>query len=618
MSALAISPGSNCYPQPASARANPFFFSVDNHDLDLYPVLRDGANMHHIRASIARYTGDDLKGYPAIYHRLRRFLKRLETDGYLISKKGVLSIGMDERPCLWWRPAQKALYLIGQVQNSNLCKSGPRDPDILEGDTLDMQVSRRSFRTRYPHEDPGTPAEEIPRWVRFPKRSSLTRLKAASLLCQVRNTYNPDTGKRLFERIDTGQVNDRGEPVTIVNPLLQAKLTEIKDYYEYYLEEIADKTIVLVNKDASNPTEEDFKTLPYRTRFNDFSRSARALDKYEAAWTEAEKFYDSAVFLTLTTDPKMHATLWRANRHMAVAWNRYTSLLDKRARDAFITDLKSTRASILKKDGYTTDEIETILKSDDFKIHIEEEMEGRSFRPKYVAVNEFMQNGLVHMHIMIFGRSWLDHREQISEDWERCGQGSIVKAIAIHRNPRTGVWEWRGHRPDDAQNDESPRDYLKKYLNKAIFDRRGFELYWAHNKPFMSSSRRMDPARLTAEEEVEIWYQRMCEKKAAEQNPSYWQYAFCCPAGDVPTWMRWYDIKNRDPRHPVLLENLTGTAGASPPLLTAKERRIESMKRAGLLTFHTALELRRSTAAEQSKPATNPDTGRPWSLADFM
>lgn len=64
----------------------------------------------YIRASIARYTGDDLKGYPAIYHRLRRFLIRLEKDGFLISEKGVLSIGLGERACTWWRPTQKALY----------------------------------------------------------------------------------------------------------------------------------------------------------------------------------------------------------------------------------------------------------------------------------------------------------------------------------------------------------------------------------------------------------------------------------------------------------------------------------------------------------------------------
>lgn len=612
---LQVSPISGGYPV---ARANPFLFVVGDQRLDLYPILRDGANMHRVRASIARHTGDDLKGYPAIYHRLLRFLKRLESEGYLLSAKGVYELGLDEKPCTWWRPTHAGMDLIGQVQNSNRCKSAPDDA-TLEGDTLLSQASRGPFKSRYPHEDPDTPAAKIPRWVRFPKRSSLTRLKAASLLCQIKNDYNPDTGQRLFERLDTGQKKPNGDPITVVNPLLRAKLAEITDYYNYYLEEIEDKTIILVNKDAETPSTEDFKTLPYRTRFNDWSRAARALDRYEAAWGEAEKYYDSAVFLTLTTDPKMHGSLWRANRHMAVAWNRYTSLLDKRARDGFAADLRTTQAATFQKQGYTPDEIENLLKSDEFDAYIEQEMDGRSFRPKYVAVNEFMENGLIHMHIMLFGISWLARRDQISEDWERCGQGKIVKAIATHRNPKTGVWEWRGQRPDDAKQDESPRDYLKKYLHKAIQDHQGFELYWAMNKPFLSSSRRMDPARLTIEQEVDLWYQRMCQKLLDEQNPSYWRYAFCCPAGDIPAWMAWYDRKNRHTIRPALLiENLTAPASAPPPLLTANERRIESLRRHGLLKFQTALELRRLAAAERHSPEKNPETGERWTIADFM
>lgn len=613
---LQVSPASGGYPL-APARANPFLFSVGAERIDLYPILRDGANMHSIRARLAPKTGDNLRGYPAIYHRLLRFLKRLEKDGYLVSEKGVFALGMDEKPCYWWRPTHAGLYLIRQVQNSNLCKL-PHDPDILEGDTLQRQAARGAFRTRYPY-DTDEPEPEIPRWVRFPKRSSLTRLKAASLLCQVRNDFLPSYKQRLFERLDTGRVDPKtGKPITVVNPLLKAKLADIREYYDYYLEEIADKTIVLVNKDAETPGGEDFKTLPYRTRFNDFSRSARALDKYEAAWVEAEKFFSNAVFLTLTTDPKKHPSLWRANRHMSVAWNRYTALLTKRARDGFIDDLRTTREKILKTQGYSDEEIATLTHSDEFREYIEQELQGRSFRPKYVAVNEFMENGLLHMHIIVFGTSWIAKREQISEDWDRCGQGKIVKALAVHRNPKTGIWEWAGSRPDDAKSGESPRDYLKKYLNKAIYDRKGFELYWALNKNFMSTSRRFDPARMTIEEEVDRWYQRIKEKLLKEQNPSYWRYAFCSPAGEIPTWMDWYDRKNRRTIGPaVLVENLTGTASA-PPLLTANERRIEHLRRKGLLTFRTALELRRSTIAERREPEKNPETGRPWSLADFM
>ena len=602
-------------PLPIAA-ASPFLFSVGDHAIDLYPVLRDGANMHRVRASIARYTGDDLRGYPAIYHRLLRYLKRLESAGYLVSGKGVFDLGLDEKPCTWWRPTHAGMNLIGQVQNSNPCKL-PRDPDTLEGDTLQRQAARGAFRTRYPY-DTDEPEPEIPRWVRFPKRSSLTRLKAASLLCQVRNDFLPSYKQRLFERLDTGRVDPKtGKPITVVNPLLKAKLADIREYYDYYLEEIADKTIVLVNKDAETPGGEDFKTLPYRTRFNDFSRSARALDKYEAAWVEAEKFFSNAVFLTLTTDPKKHPSLWRANRHMSVAWNRYTALLTKRARDGFIDDLRTTRAKILKTQGYSDEEIETLTHSDEFRQYIEQELQGRSFRPKYVAVNEFMENGLLHMHIIVFGTSWIAKREQISEDWDRCGQGQIVKALATHRNPKTGIWEWDGGRPEDADSGESPKDYLKKYLNKAIYNRKGFELYWALNKNFMSASRRFDPARMTIEEEVDHWYQRIKEKLIKEQNPSYWTYAFCSPAKDVPTWMAWYDRKNRRILQPppVLTENILPTV---PPFLTAEERKIEHLRRKGLLKFRTARELRRLETAERSGPEKNPETGRPWSLADFM
>lgn len=601
----------------AAANRNPFLFSAGGKTLDLYPVIRDGANLNLIRARIKHHTADDLTKYTAVYHRLRRFLIRLENEEYLVSAKGVQDLGLDEKPSVWWRPTQKALTCLGQVQNSNLCKL-PRDPNTLEDDTLQRQMSRGTFRTRYPHEEAEDPGQKIPKWVRFPKRTSLTRLKAASLLCQVRNDYLPDLGQRLFERIDTGRLNPKtGEPVRVVNPLLKAKLAEVRDYYNYYLEEIEDKQIVLVNKDAECPAAEDFKTIPYRTRFNDFSRSARALDRYEAAWAEAEKHHSSAVFVTLTTDPKMHATLWRANRHMGVAWNRYMSLLAKRARDGFVKDLRDTKAKILKKDGYTAPEIETLLSSDEFQQYVDHELEGKSFRPKYIAVNEFMENGLLHLHIVMFGISWLAKKAQISEDWERCGQGKIVDAVAIRKNERTGIWEWSGHRPQDAKQGETPKDYLKKYLHKAIQDRRGFELYWAVNKKFFSCSRRFSPTPLTAEEEVELWFQKINEKLIKEAAPTYWRHAFCCKSGDLPTWMAWYDRRNRRNVRPppVLTENILPTV---PPLMLANDRRIEHLRRRGLLKFRTARELRRLDAAERSGPEKNPETGRPWSLADFM
>ena len=137
-------------------------------------------------------------------------------------------------------------------------------------------------------------------------------------------------------------------------------------------------------------------------------------------------------------------------------------MLTKRARDGFIDDLRTTREKILKNKDTPKRRSKppSILTSSGNTST--KKLKGAHSGPRYVAVNEFMENGLVHMHIIVFGTSWVAKREQISADWNRCGQGQIVKALATHRNPKTGIWEWDGSRPEDADPGESPRDYLKK------------------------------------------------------------------------------------------------------------------------------------------------------------
>jgi hypothetical protein len=45
-------------------------------------------------------------------------------------------------------------------------------------------------------------------------------------------------------------------------------------------------------------------------------------------------------------------------------------------------------------------------------------VERETYRPVYLAVYEFMENGLLHSHIVIFGTTWIDSIQQISEDWD--------------------------------------------------------------------------------------------------------------------------------------------------------------------------------------------------------
>lgn len=360
------------------------------------------------------------------------------------------------------------------------------------------------------------PKAHIPAWRRFPSRTNPLRIEAAKCAKKIRTRED----HHLFVRDDDGSLN----------PDLRAELNDISSFYDLYIEQIDRRSIVLAPRDYSGDPD-SLLLLPYRTRFNDTHRQLQNLDHYDYAWTEATDKYNEAVFLTLTTDPAMHTDLWTANRHMGPAWNRYMSLLQKRM-------------------GY---------------------------RPKYLAVNEFQENGLIHLHTVIFGSSWLDRRDQISRDWSRCNQGRIIKAIAIVRD-RQGRWFWKNEKPADAAEGESVDHYLKKYLNKAIFDKEGFEHYWTYNKRFFSCSRIFTPPPEIRAKSPESWvYIGAMEESAI---PAWMKYLACkrCPAQplDVPIdhpVASWWDDNPYRPGAPVFVPASTlprsGPPPGSPPPLAA-------------------------------------------------
>jgi hypothetical protein len=76
--------------------------------------------------------------------------------------------------------------------------------------------------------------------------------------------------------------------------------------------------------------------------------------------------------------------------------------------------------------------------------------------------------------------------DQIAKDWNGCGQGRIAHAYGIRKNG--DVWEWNREKPSDAGG-KSPVDYLRKYLEKALYVSEHFPMYWAINKRFCSMSR---------------------------------------------------------------------------------------------------------------------------------
>lgn len=265
--------------------------------------------------------------------------------------------------------------------------------------------------------------QHVPKIYRIPQKCRPERIEAIKTLLKI-NRHS------LFVK------ENPKDPNCPIQPELQELLHDVELYFKDYKIDVGDRRILLRHRDDP----EEILKIPFLNRFNDQTKKSKNLKIFENAWNKSINQYKFAVFLTLTTDPAPGPTLWHRNRHMGKAWNRYQSLLQKRLKQ----------------------------------------------RHKYINVNEFQKNGLIHNHVVIFGIRWIDWTDQIEKDWDRCGQGRIAHAYGI-KNTGTN-WEWIKERPEDAKG-RSPGDYLKKYVKKGLFSEEGYSLYWAINKRFFSMSR---------------------------------------------------------------------------------------------------------------------------------
>lgn len=238
----------------------------------------------------------------------------------------------------------------------------------------------------------------------------------------------------------------------IKGEMSQADMADVQWRFSRYNDDVSEKIILL-----SDLRSGEILGSEYSTRFNDLRKAAASLSKYDWAVEQSLQENFHAVFLTLTTDPKMHGSNWEANRSFGIAWNKFLSFLTRR--------------------------------------------KGR--RPQYIASYEFQKNGLLHVHALIFV-PYLIPKDDITKAWSRIGQGSINWIYRL-RNVvgRGGVREWRWTaltRPKDAKG-MSGGDYLKKYLKKTVLAMTdGYEdpsaiqcMYWAVNKRFWSCSRAFLP-----------------------------------------------------------------------------------------------------------------------------
>jgi hypothetical protein len=337
-------------------------------------------------------------------------------------------------------PTGNLIYLFSQVQNSNTAQKSANKPAAGTGKYWD-------------------------RLYNIPQRTSSERVTAIKTLMGLQ-------GARLFRRDLTcprcGKKGEYqpGEKIAKcvcgavwkppLNLELKNELCEIQSTFTAWEDRTIDKELFF-DRGPGTP----IVKLPASTRFTDKGRKVHNLRTYDRAWSRANMLYRRGVFVTLTTDPAQHKSLWHANRHLARAFNRYLSLLLSRKRQA-------------RKKGFNTEPEEG------------DQIDNGLGRLRYIAAYEFQENGLIHLHVCFFGIRYLAKIDKIAEDWRECGQGRIAHAYGIRKNGE--VWEWNREKPSDAEG-RSPVDYLRKYLEKALYVSEFFPLYWAVNKRFCTMSR---------------------------------------------------------------------------------------------------------------------------------
>jgi len=336
-------------------------------------------------------------------------------------------------------PTGQLFYLFSQVQNSNNAGKGAKD--LQSGSYWD-------------------------RLYKIPSRCGPDRIEAIHEMMSVqgrswfvRDCTCPMCGKQ-GKQIPGQKIAACPACGTTWKPPIQERLRKKLRYFQSTFTEWEEKTLDKELFFDRGPGS-DIVRLPCRTRFTDKGRKVKNIRTYDRGWVRANLLYSRGVFLTLTTDPSLHKSLWHANRHLARAWNRYLSLLLSRKKKAM-------------KKGFDTEPEEN------------DNIDNGTGRLRYIAAYEFQENGLIHLHVCFFGIRYLARMDQIADDWNRCGQGRIAHAYGIRRNGDT--WEWNREKPADAAG-KSPVDYLRKYLEKALYVSEHFPLYWVMNKRFCTMSR---------------------------------------------------------------------------------------------------------------------------------
>ena len=160
----------------------------------------------------------------------------------------------------------------------------------------------------------------------------------------------------------------------------------------------------------------DYMLMPFQNLYNSSNRVDGAIARYRRAWSTAAAEYDRGVLLTLTTDP-----------------SRYDSIAD--ATEGLMDDLNRLKSWLANRF-----------------------FDGR--RPPHIAVPEFTESGLPHLHVAIFGIDYIP-QAVLAHYWDRRrdrGSNVWLRGMKV----RGARWHWQS-RPKLTKT-RPPQAYLAKGL----------------------------------------------------------------------------------------------------------------------------------------------------------